>query len=166
MCSVTSCPICHERVTDSRLFSLFMKPCPWLFVARYRTVFRYLPKHSGRCMGSRGEARNNSGRLSVSYDTGIFRPWPNKKRLTWERKRRQANRGLSGPASLSGRLLLVMAIQRLQQVVKRLDKHMIRQSIVNGGSLLTRGNQVEIGKLVQMLRGGSVAQSQFFSDLS
>ncbi len=36
----------------------------------------------------------------------------------------------------------------------------------NSSSLFASRNQVEIGKLAQMLRGGSVAQTQFFSNFS
>ncbi len=62
--------------------------------------------------------------------------------------------------------MLVMGIQRVQQVLKRLDERMVRQSIVDSRSLFTRRNQVEVCKLAQMLGGGGATQAQFFGNLA
>src|SRR6266516_1407093 len=43
---------------------------------------------------------------------------------------------------------------------------MVRQSIVDSSSLFASRNQMEIGKLAQMLRGGRAAQSQYFVNFS
>ena len=46
--------------------------------------------------------------------------------------------------------MLVVGIQRAQQVLKRLDERVVRQSIVDSSSLFTRRNQVEGRKLAQV----------------
>ncbi len=65
-------------------------------------------------MGERGEVRNSIDRSLVSYNKYVFRPLPNKMRLMRGRGEVTLEaRYLKESRNLSGRLLLVLTIQRL-----------------------------------------------------